>query len=130
MTVGGRAPDAEMACDVFSGPALAVQVPHLLVRLHSLLPASRSHGQRPLRRRWRVGPHRTTLGRHVLTPGLFGVPQLPGMAGKRHFQRLGRVLQQVEAVGDLHRIGRAIAACRGVGAGAITRDHLDAGVLA
>jgi len=45
-------------------------------------------------------------------------------------QRLGQVLQEVEAVGDLHRLGRAAPDAVGVGAGAIAGDHRDAGVLA
>ena len=52
------------------------------------------------------------------------------MGDERQFERFGQVLQQVEAVRDLHRPRRAAAGALGVGAGAVAGDHVDAGVLA
>jgi hypothetical protein len=40
---------------------------------------------------------------------LLGRAQVLGMGGEHHLQRLGQVLQQVEAVGDLNRRGRTVA---------------------
>ena len=56
--------------------------------------------------------------------------QVLGVRGERGLQRLGQVLQQVEAVGDLHRPGRAAPDAVGVGAGAVARHDRDPGVLA
>ncbi len=117
VAVGGRAPDAEVAGDPLPRLALAVEVPHLPVRRHALLPAGGGHGQRPLGRWRRVGPNRAALGHCVLAAGLLGVPQLPSTTGERQLQRLGQVLQQVEAVSDLHRVRHPVAASRGIGAG-------------
>ena len=82
------------------------------------------------RRRRRVRPNRPAPGHLVLAPGLLGIPQLSDVTGERQLQRFGQVLEQVEAVSDLHRVRRPAAASRGIGAGAVTGDHLDARVLA
>jgi hypothetical protein len=50
--------------------------------------------------------------------------------GEGQFQRLGQVLQQVEAVRHLHGPGCAVARALGIGAGAVAGEHCNAGVLA
>ena len=72
----------------------------------------------------------STLGEHGLATGLFHRPQVAGMGGEHQPQHLGQVLQQVEAVRDLHRVRRAVTAALGIRARAVTGNHLDAGVLA
>ena len=67
---------------------------------------------------------------HGLAAGLVDRAKVLGMAGEHHLQRLGQVLQQMEAVGDLHRLGRAASRALSVGAGAIAGDHLDTGMRA
>ena len=44
-------------------------------------------------------------------------------------QRLRQVLQEVETVGDLYRLGRAAPGAVGVGAGAVARHDRDPGVV-
>ncbi len=63
--------------------------------------------------------HGAAFRGHGLAAGLLGRAQILGMGGEHHFQRLGQVLQQVEAVGDLHGPGRTVAGALGEGAGAI-----------
>ena len=52
------------------------------------------------------------------------------MALYRVAQRVTDVAQQVPAVGGLERLGRALGSAVCEGAGAIARDHFDAGMLA
>jgi hypothetical protein len=52
------------------------------------------------------------------------------MRGERGLQRLGQVLQEVEAICHLHGFGRATPDPVGVGAGTIAGDYPDAGVPA
>jgi len=70
------------------------------------------------------------LGEHRIATSLLGCVQVRGMGAEHQFQRLGQVLQQVEAVRDLHRPGCAMACALGKGARPVARDHLDTRVLA
>jgi hypothetical protein len=63
-----------------------------------------------------------------LIPRLVDRPQAGGVRGERGLQRLSQVLEEVKAVGDLHRLGRTAPDPVGVGAGTIAGDQLDAGV--
>ena len=74
------------------------------------------------------GAHGSTFSGSGAPLGLLGVAQLAGMGHEHQFQRLGQVLQQVEAVRHLHRPGSAAAGALGIGAGAVTGDDLHTGV--
>jgi hypothetical protein len=63
-----------------------------------------------------------------MVPGLLGGAQVASVGGEHQLQRLGQVLQQVEAVRDLHRLGRAAAGSLGIRTRPVARDHGDAGV--
>jgi hypothetical protein len=63
-------------------------------------------------------------------PRLIDRPQAGGVRGERGLQRLGQVLQEVEAVHHLHGFGRATPDPVGVGARAISGDHGDTRVIA
>ncbi len=64
---------------------------------------------------WRDG-HGAMLSERRVVTGLLGCVQVRGMAAEHHLQRLDQVLQQVEAVCDLHRPRRAMARTLGKGA--------------
>jgi hypothetical protein len=65
-----------------------------------------------------------------MVSGLFDRAQVASVGGEHQLQRLGQVLQQVEAVGDLHRLRRPPACALGIHAQSVTRDHRNPGVLA
>ena len=77
------------------------------------------------------GPHRplprSAWPRSSLRP--LDRPQARDVGGEHGLQRLGEVLQQVEAVGDLHGPWCAAASAVGVGAGAVARHDLDPGMV-
>jgi hypothetical protein len=50
------------------------------------------------------------------------------MGVKHLVESFGEVLQEVEAVGDLDPVGGALSGPVGIGFGAITGDHADAGM--
>jgi hypothetical protein len=112
------------------GQPLAMQRPHLPVRSETPFPALG-------RQRFRLG---LRLGRRdkdaalcgSLRPaaGLFHRAQVASVGSERHLQRLGQVLQQVEAVCHLNGCGGAVVGALGIRTGAVARDHRDAGVLA
>ena len=91
---------------------------------------SAARGGRSCRRPGRRDRHGTAVGAASPMPRPLDRAQVRGVRGERGLQRLGQVLQQVEAVGDLHRLGRAAPGAVGVGAGAVARHDLDPGVLA
>ena len=55
--------------------------------------------------------------------------QAGGVRREGGLQRLRQVLQEVETVGDLRRLGRAAPGAVGVGAGAVARHDRDPGVV-
>ena len=62
---------------------------------------------------------------HGLAAGLIDRAKVLGMAGEYHLQHLGQVLQQVEAVSDLHRRRRTAARALSISTGAVACDHRD-----
>lgn len=74
-----------------------------------LLPTRDCSGPRALGRGRRVRAHGNALGCGGTTPGLLDLAQLADLGGEGQFQRLGQILQQVEAIRDLHRPGCAAA---------------------
>ena len=118
-----------MPGDRVAGPALAVKRPDPPVAGQPPLPTLGGQGRRPRRRPGRRDRHGTAVGDGLSMPRPLDRAQVLGVRGERGLQRLGQVLQQVEAVGDLRRPGRAAPGAVGVGAGAVARHDLDAGVL-
>ena len=126
----GRAADAEMAGDRPPRPALTFQRPHSPVRGEVPLPAL---GGQLFRLGLGLGQRHgdaAQRGGFDVTTGLLNGAQVARVGGESYFQRLGQVLQQVEAVRDLHGCGRAVAGALGICAGTVARDHCDPGVLA
>jgi hypothetical protein len=56
---------------------------------------------------------------------LFNRTKILGMGGEHHLQHLDQVLRQMEAIGDLHRLGRAAARALGIGGGTLFRSVRD-----
>jgi hypothetical protein len=120
----GRPPtDAELAGDRLAGPALPEQGPSLLMQREPL-PATLGGACRdPGRRRgWRHANH---LARSLRPPER---AEILGVRREQRLQRLGEVVQEVEAVRHLGGLGHATPCAVDVGAGAVARDDLHAGV--
>jgi hypothetical protein len=125
----GRPPtDAELAGDRLAGPALPEQGPSLPMPREPL-PATLGGACRdPGRRRgWRQGD-RTARGRAGLGLQPPERAEILGVRREQRLQRLGEVLQEVKTVRHLRGLGRATPCAVDVGAGAVARDDLHAGV--
>ncbi len=83
----------------------------------------------PLQPGWRSGRRRRHLRRRVPGDRLGRVAETTAVAVDDELQRIGEVPEQMPAVRDLHGIRCATTSALGVGPGAITGDHLDAGVV-
>src|SRR6201987_5425129 len=83
-----------------------MECPHLLVLSLAPLVARASPEPGSLLRLGRR-EKKTAVLAYGLAAGLVDPAKVFGMDGEHHFQHLGQVLQQVEAVGDLHRLRRA-----------------------
>src|SRR3954467_8784907 len=86
-----------------------MQYPHLLVLSLGPLVARASQEPGSFLRLGGREKKRAILA-HGLATGLVDRAQGFGLAGENPFQHLGQVLQQMEAVGDLYRLRRAITA--------------------
>ena len=127
--VDGAPADAEVEPDPLPWPALAGERPHLLVL--GLAPlVARTSQERDSFLRLGGREKESAVQARDLAAGLVDRAKVLGMEGEHHFQRLGQVLQQVEAVGDLHRRRGAATRALGVGAGAVACDHRDTGMRA
>ena len=95
------------------GTEQGLQHPDLLLPHQPTRPPLGSQGQRAGGRRERRDVRGATLGSDSVMI-LLNSTQAAGAGGKHQLQRLGQVLQQVEAVRDLHRPGRAAASAFGI----------------
>src|SRR5689334_14997172 len=106
MPVDGTPTDAEARADPVSRPTLAMECPHPLVLSLAPLVARASQEPDPF---LRLGGRENKIAvlAHDLTAGLIDRAKGFGVDGEHHFQHLGEVVQQMEAVGELHRLRRA-----------------------